>query len=291
MATKFSSVYKAAKDLVTKPFNFDNKVELKTKAANGATFTTDAAILDDGTAAANAKVEYAHGNFKVDKLSVGTDKKIVGEFSLKEAAPSTDVTFKFTEGSRASTAANDATLGLVHTTGDVTFTLDAELVNGPTFDASALFKYEGFLVGATAQVNTNLGSDAEKDASAVSLADYGALVGYRTDDFTLAANATKALSHVDLSLHHKASSALTAGFIAGFDVAGGSKPFSVTFGGDYKVDSDTTVSAVAASAGTVSVAYKQKLNDLATIKVSGQVDALNLGGDAHKFGLTLSLAN
>ncbi len=41
----------------------------------------------------------------------------------------------------------------------------------------------------------------------------------------------------------------------------------------------------------VSLAYKQKLNSFATLALAGQVDAGNLGGDKHQFGLTLSLSS
>jgi hypothetical protein len=64
----------------------------------------------------------------------------------------------------------------------------------------------------------------------------------------------------------------------------------LTFGGAYKVDADTTVNAAADNGGKVSVAYKQKLNSLATLTVNGQLDAANLGSDNHKFGLTLQLS-
>jgi hypothetical protein len=295
--SKYSSVFKNAKDLLTKPFTYDNKVEVKTKAANGAVFTSDAAIKGDGSAAANVKVAYKHSdNFSVEKLAIGSSKKIEGEFKLANAAPGTDATFKFTEGSRAASASNDATLGVVYkSSGSVNavFTADAELVNGPNFDFSALFNFNGVLVGGATSVNTTFAKagDAKDSDKSVAVADYNALLGYRTDDFTLAAQTTKALSHVDVSLLHNASDSVTAGFIASFDRAGGSKPFGFTVGGTYKVDSDTSVSGTADSAGKVSLAYKQKLNSLATLTTSGQVDALQLGSDNHKFGLSLSLSS
>lgn len=58
------------------------------------TFTTDASIGADGAAAANINVTGKHGAFSVDKLAVGTDKKIIGEFSLGAVAPGTDLNFK-----------------------------------------------------------------------------------------------------------------------------------------------------------------------------------------------------
>jgi hypothetical protein len=60
------------------------------------TFTSDATL--SGKAGANLKLEYKHGNVSIDKLSVGTDQKIVGEFTLADAVKSTDVLFKCVRG-------------------------------------------------------------------------------------------------------------------------------------------------------------------------------------------------
>lgn len=79
-------------DLLSKSYVYQNKVELKSTTANGVTFTTDATVSKP--ASANVKAEFASGNFKVDKLSIGTDKKINGEFSLLEAFPGTKLIFK-----------------------------------------------------------------------------------------------------------------------------------------------------------------------------------------------------
>jgi hypothetical protein len=57
-------------------------------------FTTDASILADGSAAANINVTGKSGKFSVDKLAVGTDKKIIGEFSLGDVFTRTDANFK-----------------------------------------------------------------------------------------------------------------------------------------------------------------------------------------------------
>ena len=52
-------------------------------------------------ASAFIKAEGASGTFKVDKLQIGTDRKIAGEFSLAEAFPGTKLTFKCVRGAAA----------------------------------------------------------------------------------------------------------------------------------------------------------------------------------------------
>ena len=58
------------------------------------TFISDVRIGQDGAAAANVNVKAKNGKFRVVKLAVGTEKKIVGEFALADAAPDTDLSFK-----------------------------------------------------------------------------------------------------------------------------------------------------------------------------------------------------
>ena len=65
----------------------------------------------------------------------------------------------------------------------------------------------------------------------------------------------------------------------------------VKLGGSYKLDADTTVNGTADQDAKLSLAYKQKLNSFATLAISGQVDASDLGSDKHKFGLTLTLSS
>eukprot|EP00353_Schmidingerella_taraikaensis_P012496 CAMPEP_0185578258 /NCGR_PEP_ID=MMETSP0434-20130131/12426_1 /TAXON_ID=626734 ORGANISM="Favella taraikaensis, Strain Fe Narragansett Bay" /NCGR_SAMPLE_ID=MMETSP0434 /ASSEMBLY_ACC=CAM_ASM_000379 /LENGTH=301 /DNA_ID=CAMNT_0028196017 /DNA_START=32 /DNA_END=937 /DNA_ORIENTATION=+ len=297
---KYSSYMKSLKDLLNKPYSYDNKVELKTQASNGAKFTSDASIKDkDGSAAGNLKVEYKQGNFSVDKLAISTDKTITGEFKLAGAAPNTDFTFKCTDGSRSSGADISAGIGAVYKDDAFTVTADADVINGPNFDFTGVFAYQGFLVGGATKVSTNFLSAADaaskdsKDAAAapVAVSDYNVLLGYKTSDFTVAAQTTKALSHVDVTLLHTASKDLEAGTIASFDVKGGSTPFGITLGGKYKLDSDSSIAGAVDSTGKISLNYSQKLSDFATIKASGQVDSLALDSDSHKFGLTLCLGN
>lgn len=291
MATKFSSVFKSATDLLNKPFNFDHKVEFKAKASNGAVFTADTSIADkDGSAKGNLKVEYKKDNFSVDKLTIGTDKKITGEFKLKNAAKNVDVTFKATDGSRASGSAITAAVGAVYTDSEknLVVTADANMLSGPDFDFSALYNYKGVLVGGTAKVGTGfLDSESSKGAD---LTDYNALIGYRAADFTAAIQTTKTMKHVDVSIVHGLGSGVESGAIASFDVEGAA-PFGVSFGGKYKIDSDASLNGRVESTGKVSLAFNQKLNSFATLKASGQVDALALDSDNHKFGLTLCMGH
>lgn len=78
-------------------------MELKTAAANGVTFTAEAALGPvpapkpgkKPTPSLAVKGEgVVRGNFRVDKLSVDTNRDITGEFSLADAFKGTKLTFK-----------------------------------------------------------------------------------------------------------------------------------------------------------------------------------------------------
>jgi len=301
MAVKYASYAKAVKDLLQKPYSFDNKVELKTKAANGTTFTSDVTVADkDGSAKATVQVAGRRGAFSVDKVVVSTDKKVTGEFTFSDVAKGTDVQVKFTDGSRAAGVDTTANVVAEYRNAEYgAYTADFSVLDGIKADIAGVFKYREFLFGANAKVNTTLLADkpvagaktpVAAAAGPVAFGDVGFLLGYTTPDFTLTAQTKKIIDSVDVGLTHTASPSLTAGFLATVPLAKDGKP-AFTIGGAYKVDADTTVYAAADEAAKVSFAYKQRLNSVATVTVSTQIATASLGSDDHKFGLTLALTN
>jgi len=286
--SKFADLSKAVKDLLIKPFNYERKIEFKNKAADGVTFVADAKLSDKSAVATLTVSGKAHG-FSIDKLSVGTDKKIVGEYVITEAARNTDITMKFSDGSRTAGVDTTVTVGTVFRSADFgTYTIDADVITGPVFSLSGLYKYCNFLVGGSTKIGASfLGED--KKVKAGEFADCSVALGYKVDDFTVYVQSNKHCESVDFALIHAASPSLTAGFTSTLFRKDATKPFAVTFGGSYKVDDNTTVHATADQAATVSFAYKQKLSSNATVTVSSQIDAVKLA--EPKFGLTLSLSN
>ena len=79
-------------DLLSKPFGYTNSVEAKVPTKTGSTFTVNATVAP--SASASVSVASAIGDFKVDKLAVGSDKTVSGEFSYADAFPGTKLTFK-----------------------------------------------------------------------------------------------------------------------------------------------------------------------------------------------------
>ena len=65
-----------------------------------------------------------------------------------------------------------------------TWTVDADILDGPVFDVTALLDFKGFLVGGSTKVTTGF---VKGGADGVNVADLSLLAGYKTSDFTLAA--------------------------------------------------------------------------------------------------------
>jgi len=70
---------------------------------------------------------------------------------------------------------------------------------------------------------------------------------------------------------------------------GDAKSVDLTLGAIHALDADTKVQAKADSKGLVSANYIQTIKPGVKGIASVQLDALNLAGDSHKFGLSLIL--
>jgi hypothetical protein len=282
MASKYADVIKGAKDLLSKSFNYNNKVEVKSTTPTGVTFTAEAVVSKPASASINASG--ASGSFKVDKLQVATDKKIVGEFSLVESFPGTKLTFKATDGSRAAGAdAISAVIGAEYkdASGRSVLTVDADAIKAGV-DATLLVAYEGVLLGATAKSSL---------AAGFSVTDYGVLVGYKTKAYTVSAAAEKKMTTVTASYLQVVSPTITTAAIAKFPLAAKASPaaFDIEAGLSYRAAADTTVTAKVNSAGKVAVSYAQQLSTLTKLTFASEVDAANVASDDHKFGVLLNI--
>lgn len=316
----FSGFSKTVSDLLSKPFSFDNKVELTTKSSNGLSFVADASVAESGPKA-NVTVKGKVGAVTVDKFTYGTEKKAVAEFKVPQIIANTEGTLK----SSCAGGVGSVTLGAKYESADLgTFVIEEVVTKGPSAELSFLKSFSGVFVGASAKLNLNLydisklgctaaaaapaaaiakaeskkgegkteAKKAEKEAAPFGLS--GLILGYKASDYTVFAQTKgpSGLDTVDIGLTFDAAP-LSAGISASVPITK-AKPddaVSVLFGGSYKVDKDTTVFAAVNQKAVVSFAYKQKLNSLATVTVNSQVDAGKIAGDDHKFGLTLSLSN
>jgi hypothetical protein len=279
--SKYADVIKNATDLLSKSYSYSNTVELKTSTPNGVKYTAKATVSKP--AKTSVEAEFASGSFKVDKLGVGSDKKIVGEFSFAEVIPNTKLSLKTADGSRAAGAdALKAVIGLERKDKTSFVTLDVDALSYGV-DTTAVVNYNGFLVGGAASAKL-------AKAGGVALDDYNVLLGWTDASTTVAVKTSKKLTEVTAGYHQVVSSTISTAAVAKFPLAAApADKFDVELGLAYKAAADTTVNAKVSSSGRVAVSYAQVVSPLTKITFAGEVDAADIGSDNHKFGVLLNL--
>lgn len=283
-----------AADLLSKPYPDTHKVELKTVAANGVTFVTEAVVgaipaaapKKRATAVLTAKAEgVVSGKFKVDKVAVDTNKDVTGEFSLADVVAGTKLTFKATDGTRAAAVegvpAVTATLGAEHRNDHGTFTADVEVIK-QTVDVSGVVAFDAFLLGGSVSVSRGKG--------AVALEDYAALVGYKAKDLAVSLAGEKKLSAFVASYHQVVNPTLTVAAQAKVPRApADADKFELTAGAQYKSSADVTLAAKATHKGKVAFSYAQQLSALAKVTIGTEIDTAKITSDsAHKLAVSVN---
>lgn len=280
--SKYADVLKQAKDLLSKSYNYNNKVELKTSTATGVNYTAEAVVSKPSSTL--VKADYANGNFKVDKLQVGSDKKIVGEFSLADAFAGTKLSFKASDGTRATGAdAVTAVVGLERKDKSSVVTVDIDALKY-TVDATACVNYEGILLGGQAKASFS-------SPAAPAVTDYNVLLGYKDASSTVAVVTDKKASGVTAGVFSVVNADLSTAAVAKFPLAfKTASAFDVEVGVAYKAAPDALVHAKVNAAGKAAVSYAQTLNKMAKVTFAAEVDVANIGSDDHKMGINLAFS-
>jgi hypothetical protein len=287
MASYFADVIKPTADFFKKTFSYDNKVELKSTAANGVAITAEGGISAKGTGFASLKGECKKGDVQVDKLSIASSGLLEGEFSLPNVAAGTAAKFAFKDGTRASGADTSAKF-TVQTLQDLGVNtglkVEVDAVKGVA-DASVLVKQGNIMLGAATSLDAHLA-----DKSGMEVTGYDAVVALDQDGTRIGVQTSKKFANAVAFVHSKASSTVTVAGSATFGLMPAApKPVNVGFGATYQWDASTKVSGALDDAGNVKLAYNLAVSPKATLNVYGEVKALDIAGDAHRFGTKLSL--
>lgn len=279
MAAKYGDVLKGVKDTLSKPFNFDKKVELKT-SADGISYTAEAVL---GTPSnASLKVDYSFGKFKIDSVKLSSDQSIETEFSLADVAPGLKLNFKATDSSRKGGEDKiSSTLTAEYNAHKNNFsTVELDLVKFGT-KANTSFNFEGFLIGGSAAASFAGGKFAVTDANV--------LVGYKTGSTTVALSTEKLATVVTAGFVTTAATGITVAGTAKLPITGTGK-FSVESGLLFKANSATTLGAKVDNTAKVSLSFAHVLSPLAKLTLSAEVDASKIELDTQRLGLNLNLS-
>jgi len=282
--TRYSDVPKKATNLLTDDYNFDRKFKLVSKSASGISFTSEGTLAPKKVdAKLTVKFSPAPG-VSVDKAQITSAGRVVGEATFKGVVKNTDVVVKVQDGAGK---APSGEVEVKYTAPKFTIDSTIDVVQGPSLTlAGTVAPVDKWVVGATAKYNTNL--DAKKDPV---FEDYGVTIAHQTSDATLALATKSKVSAVSLTAYVEPSDVAQVAFQADASLKSDAKLADVALavGGVYVLDKDSKVQAKVDSKGIVSANYHITLRPNVKGIASAQVDALQIAGDNHKFGLSLIL--
>ncbi|DBA02033.1 TPA: hypothetical protein N0F65_000280 [Lagenidium giganteum] len=281
MVVLFKDLAKTAEDVLRDDYDFSRKLKIKSKASNGVSFTTEGALNANKSILAKVTGGFTHEGSGVvfKKLQITTQGRLITEAELPNVfTKGLHLNFKLEDGSVAknANAKQVGVLGAEYKQDNFSFNVDADFV-GNTIREAGVFAYENFLIGGQAAFNI------DKTA----LTEHNVGISYVGGDFTTSLVAKKNFATLSASFHHKLSKDTVYAAVLDYDLKSAANTLNV--GGRYKADSDTTYAGKIDSEGFLSLASIQKIRPFVTLTTSVHVDAKNFEGDAHKFGIGLTL--
>jgi len=297
---------KQVKDLLTKKFDFDRSVELKTKTANGVTFdiTTTHNTSDDDSVSVEFEGEYKHAesglSLKTNVYNSGV-VKAKGKWDLKEQVEGLKLIlegktdFLKDEKEDDSKKQKSTKLGFEFLQDDAALSGDIEFVDGPKVSLAGVGRYEGFLGALSfAYDGSKEKEDGAEKEKVKGFAGWEAAAGYHNNEFLSVAKGffkEKKLEKFVGSYFHKLNTEVDVGAQLTYATNKESQKKEYTFevAGEYRWDADCTVKGKVNSAGVVSTAYIHNIKPQCRLTVSSEVDATNFEKDSHKFGLAIKL--
>lgn len=252
MVKFFNDINKSVNDLFKqKKYTFGKQVEIKQNSAN---FETTSKAQLSGSSNAELTTKYtdkAFGTVEVSTNSVDNiSTKIVANKiadGLKvtvEAARKKDISAsieaKYTKDSVAAVATFDKKLNL---------------------GLDAVIAHSGLSVGGSAKVSV----------TTQDVLDYNAAIQYTKDGFVGTISTANKFDQISAQLSNQVDSRT---FLATeFKYNLGNEQRSLQFGGQYKLDNDTTVKAKVNSAGAISAVWAHQLNSNATLSLGVDTDS------------------
>ncbi|KAK1943570.1 Voltage-dependent anion-selective channel protein 3 [Phytophthora citrophthora] len=281
MVVLYKDIAKTAENVLRDDYDFSRKLKIKTKASNGVSFTTEGDMASNKAILAKLSGSFTHQNSGVvfKKLQVTTHGRLISEAELPNVfTKGLKLTAKVEDGSIAKNA-HAKRVGVFgweyqQSNYSVNGAID---IGSSTVSKAAVYGFDNVLVGAQAAFNYN--------KSAV--VDHNVSLSYRGNDFTATLQTKKKFNALSGSFHHHLSHDTVYSALFNYDLKSGQNTLSV--GGRYNADKLTTYAGKVESDGHVSLALVQKIRPFLALTTSAHVDVKNFDGDAHKFGIGLTL--
>ena len=269
----YADLGKGAKDILNGGregvFQFDQKVTLNTRTADGVALTFGAKRNDK--ADLSVKTAYGGKGYSLDATFNTTDKVAVNA-ALTSLAPGLKVSTSITLPDLAS---GKATVDYAFPY--LTLKSSVGLNSAPAVDLAA----------ATGYKNLVLGGEAGYDTAKSAITKWNVGVGYHAADSQLAALLTDKGENVKLLVAHKVSTTRSVGAEVAKSLSGATTSFAV--GTEQRLASGALLKFKIDSLGIASGLYEQRLATGEKVALSGQIDTLNLS-KPPKMGFAVDLA-
>eukprot|EP00455_Lapot_gusevi_P025323 TRINITY_DN265_c0_g1_i2.p1 TRINITY_DN265_c0_g1~~TRINITY_DN265_c0_g1_i2.p1 ORF type:complete len:281 (-),score=136.33 TRINITY_DN265_c0_g1_i2:126-968(-) len=272
--TVFSSLGKTVADFFDKKFDLDRRLVLKSKAANGLSWTaTSKAVTED------EKTVFTN------ELSAKLKHKVLGTVEVKgntSGALSTEIKAdKFQKGLVVKVSGATKPNGKV----DVTYTKDFAAVNvvadvnkdTAVVEASAVVGFDGLSVGGVASFAK--GSNELKD--------YNGAFEYTQSDFSATLKTENKANKLVLSLLHSINASTSFAARGAYNTADGDK--SLEFGASHNVDETTSVKAKLNHKGLFTALFEQQVRPSVKLALVSQTCVPCFS--SAKFGFALNLGD
>jgi len=278
----YADLGKKATDLLTKEFPDKTKVEINSRASNGVQFQTIATRNHDGSVVGSIQPKYTFVKQGVTVSStVDTNRVLKVEATIENSLPG----LKATVGGQSDTESFKADFEWRHDLATLTTGLDFFSPKGNTLSASAVFNYEGWSVGGSAEYFI---ADKQEFRKA------DGVLAYTTPDLQVSAFTRRKGEVLGGSYYQRISAVLGLAAEMSFDLRKADVTPKLTFGGTYNLDapSAAVVKSKFDTDGKLSLSYGQRLNSLARFTVGSTVNTNNLGASGNHtigFGVVFDL--
>lgn len=252
-------------------FQYDNKVTISTKTADGVALTL-AAIQKGDKADLSLRSVYNFNNYGITAV-FNTSDKVNVTATIDKLAPGVKLALAATlPDTQSGKLLVDYVNQQVHIKSSVGLTTQ------PKVTVSAATGYKSFVFGGEATYDT---------AKSV-IGNYGLAAGVHAGDSQLAVHLQDKLETIKLVAAHNISKDKSVAAEITRPVAGGDVTFNL--GIARKLENGALLKSKIDHNGILSALYEQRLATGERFVLSTQLDTLNLGGKAPKVGFALDLA-
>ncbi|KAL6640899.1 hypothetical protein ACP70R_019080 [Stipagrostis hirtigluma subsp. patula] len=282
----FSDIGKKAKDLLTKDYTYDQKVTLSTVTASGVVrfFETErdtcslyqgltsTAVKKGGLYFLDISSVYKHKNTLID-IKVDTESNISTTLTVLEALPSTKLVTSVKLPDY-----NAGKLELQYFHDHASFATVVGMKPSPVVEFSGTVGSQGVAFGAEGGYDTATGKFIK----------YSAGIGINKQDYHAAFILADKGNTIKVSGLYHFDEKQKASAVAELTRKLSTNENTLTLGGLYAVDAQTTVKARLNNAGTLAALLQHEVKPKSLVTISGEFDTKALDR-SPKFGLALAL--